>query len=254
MSESILDHKIVSSRYFFPRAKEFKNPFYVDCDGARLACYYQNKHPDAKTIVFFHGNGEIVADYINFFVPVFDQLGFNCFLSEYRGYGLSTGTPGLVRMLSDVKPVIEAIGQPPENLILFGRSVGSIYAIHGASLFPGIAGLILESGIAEVFERLLLRVRPEEIGITLAEMEEEVATYFNVQEKLPLYNGPLLVLHARHDNLVHFSHGQRLYEWSLQPEGKKILKIFDSGDHNDIFAANAQEYIRQLADYLGMLT
>ena len=75
MPESILDHKIVSSRYFFPRAQEFKDPFYVDCDGARLACYYKNNHPDAKTVVFFHGNGEIVADYINFFVPVFDQLG-----------------------------------------------------------------------------------------------------------------------------------------------------------------------------------
>lgn len=253
MHESILDHEIVSSRYFFPRAEGFENPFWVECNDARLACYYQKNHADAKTIVFFHGNGEIVADYIDFFVPIFDQLGFNCFLAEYRGYGLSTGNPGLVKMLSDVKPVIQAIEQPPENLVLFGRSVGSIYAIHGASLFPGIAGLIIESGIAEVFERLLLRVLPEEIGITLARMEQEVATYFNVQEKLPLYKGPLLVLHARRDSLVHFSHGQRLYEWSPQPEGKKILRIFDNGDHNDIFAVNAQEYIQQLASFLSSL-
>lgn len=250
MSKSILDHKIVSSRYFFPRAEGFDNPFWVDCGGAELACYYRQNHPHAKTIVFFHGNGEIVADYIDFFVPIFDQLGFNCFLSEYRGYGLSTGNPGLVKMLSDVGTVINAIGQPPENLVLFGRSVGSLYAVHGVSLFPTIAGLIVESGIAEVFERLLLRVRPEELDITLERMEQEVEIHFNNQEKLKQYNGPMLVMHARHDSLVHFSHSQRLYEWGIEPEGVKNLKIFDNGDHNDIFAVNAQEYIQQLAAFL----
>lgn len=253
MSRSILDHKIVSSRYFFPRGEEMKNPFWVDCGDARLSCYYREKNPEAKTIVFFHGNGEIVSDYIDFFIPIFDQLGLNCFLAEYRGYSMSTGTPGLVKMLSDVKPILNAIDQPLNRLVLFGRSVGSIYAIHGVSLFPEIGGLIIESGIAEVFERLLLRVRPEELDISLEVMEEEVATHFNMQDKLQKYTGPLLVMHAEHDSLVHFSHGQRLYEWSQQPEGTKILKIFENGDHNDIFAVNAQDYIQQLAAFLNTI-
>lgn len=253
MSRSILDHKIVSSRYFFPRGEEFKNPFWVDCGDARLSCCYRKNSPGAKTIVFFHGNGEIVADYIDFFIPIFDQLGFNCFLAEYRGYSMSTGTPGLVRMLSDVKHIIEAIDQPLNRLVLFGRSVGSIYAIHGVSLFPDIAGLIIESGIAEVFERLLLRVRPEELNIALEVMEEEVATHFNMQDKLQKYTNPLLIMHAKHDSLVHFSHGQRLYEWSPQPEDVKTLKLFEKGDHNDIFAVNAHDYIQQLASFLNTI-
>jgi pimeloyl-ACP methyl ester carboxylesterase len=128
--------------------------------------------------------------------------------------------------------------------------VGSIYAIHGVSLFPDIAGLIIESGIAEVFERLLLRVHPEELNISLERMEEEVAAYFNMQKKLQNYNGPLLVMHAKHDSLVHYSHGQRIYDWSPQPEGVKTLNIFENGDHNDIFAVNAQDYIRRLAAFL----
>ena len=53
MNKSIIDHRIVSSRYFFPRPEQFENPFRVDCGEAQLACYYRQINPDAKTIVFF---------------------------------------------------------------------------------------------------------------------------------------------------------------------------------------------------------
>lgn len=250
MSESILDHPIVSSRFFFPRIQDLENTYWVDCGDVRLACYYQPKHPGAKTIVFFHGNGEIAADYIDFLVPLFDQLGCDCFVAEYRGYGMSGGTPGMARMLSDVAPIIESLHRPPGDLVLFGRSIGSLYAVHGASLFPGIAGLIIESGIADVLERVLLRVRPEELGVTLEVMEKEVDKYFNMQEKLKKYKGPMLVMHALHDTLVDYSHGRKLCEWGAQPPHLKTLKVFENGDHNDIFAVNSKEYIRQLIIFL----
>ena len=61
-------------------------------------------------------------------------------------------------------------GCPASELIFFGRSVGSIFAIEAASRFPDAAGLVLESGIADVLERLLLRVQPEELGVTAQEL------------------------------------------------------------------------------------
>ena len=108
MTQSILDHPLVSERYFFPRREQFKDPFWVDCGDVQLSCYYQQKYPDAKTIVFFHGNGEIVPDYLELFVPVFDQMGYNLFLAEYRGYSMSTGVPAMVAMLGDVEHIIKA--------------------------------------------------------------------------------------------------------------------------------------------------
>ncbi len=250
MDKSILDHEIISTRYFFPRQEGFDDPFWVDCGNAELACYYQHKFSDAKTVIFFHGNGEIAADYINLYVPVMEQLGCNCFLAEYRGYGMSTGIPGLVSMLADVEAMIKAIDQPSKNLVLFGRSTGSLYAIHGAFLFPDIGGLIIESGIADMFERLLMRVRPEELNITLQQLQEEVGTYFDMQDKLRRYKGQSLIMHARHDSLVHFTHAQALHEWAPEP---KTLKLFENGDHNDIFYANAKEYLQLLKDFLGSL-
>jgi hypothetical protein len=250
-SISLLDHPLVSARYFFPRRVSIENPFWVECGDVRLSCYFLRGQPGAKTVIFFHGNGEVVADYIELFVPLFSQVGYNCLLAEYRGYGMSGGYPALQTMLGDVAHIVEAAGAPPEQLILFGRSIGSIYAIHGAYLFPRAAGLIIESGIAHLMERLLIRLKPHELGIVEKQLREEVDTHFNQPAKLAGYKGASLILHARGDSLVPWSQGQQLHDWAPPP---KTLKIFDQGDHNDILAANAEAYIRQLYTFLAQLT
>lgn len=247
---NILDHPLISERYFFPRAGAIKNPFWVDCGDAQLACSYHEIDPAAKTLIHFHGNGEIVDDWQGDFVTLIQQMGCNVFLAELRGYGRSTGQPQLGKMLEDVVPTIEALQRSARELIFFGRSVGSIFAIEAAEKFPQAAGLILESGVADVQERLLLRIDPSEIGVSAAELEAEVDRSLNHQRKLSTYPGPLLVMHTQNDGLVDVSHGQRLYDWV---SGKKRLKIFPYGNHNDIMYINAREYFELLAEFVGLL-
>jgi len=250
MNNSILNHPLISQRYFFPRRDAFAEPFWVDCDGARLACTYRRNHPDAKTIVHFHGNGEVIGDYLHDFAPLLDRMGYNIFLAEYRGYGMSTGAPALTAMLGDVERIIAAIDQSPEKLVFFGRSVGSLYAIHAAYHAPEAAGLILESGIADPLERLLLRVEPRELGVTLADIEAAVARDLDHRAKLSHFKGTSLVMHTRHDGLVDLTHGERLYQWTAQP---KTLKIFERGNHNSILMVNQQEYFQTVQDFLESL-
>lgn len=97
--KAILNHPLISARYFFPRREIITNPFYVDCGDAKLSCYYHQKYPDAKTIIHFHGNAEVVADQLYSFLPLVDRMRLNIFFAEYRGYGMSTGTPQLLNML-----------------------------------------------------------------------------------------------------------------------------------------------------------
>src|ERR1700740_175499 len=131
---TMLDHPLVSSRYFFPRQEPFADPYWsTAADGSRLACYYRVVHPDAKTVVYFHGNGEVVADYLPSFPEWITRAGCNVLLAEYRGYGMSTGHPALVRMLPDVSAVLQNLGIPDSQIVLFGRSIGSLYAVHGVS-------------------------------------------------------------------------------------------------------------------------
>jgi len=247
---NILDHPLISERYFFPRDGFFKDPFWVDCGDARLACSYHEIDPEAKTLIHFHGNGEIVDDWQGDFVSLIQKMGCNVLLAELRGYGQSSGQPQLGKMLEDVIPTIEALKRPASELIFFGRSVGSIFAIEAAATFPQAAGLILESGVADVQERLLLRIDPWEIGVSAEELAAEIDRSLNHQSKLTDYPGPVLVMHTQHDGLVDVSHGQRLYDWA---PGQKRLKIFPQGNHNDIMYVNAREYFGLLAEFISGL-
>jgi len=229
MTKEILNHRLISERYFFPRQGAFADPFWVECGDARLACSYHELDPQAKTLVHFHGNGEIVDDWQGDFVTLVQQLGCNVFLAELRGYGQSSGAPQLGKMLDDVVPTIEALGRPASELILFGRSVGSIFAIEAAERYPEVAGMVIESGVADVLERLLLRVHPQELGCTAEELVAAVSESLNHQQKMAAYPGPLLVMHTQYDGLVDVSHGQRLYE-SIGTSKKRW--VFSGAKHN----------------------
>jgi pimeloyl-ACP methyl ester carboxylesterase len=245
----LLDHPLISERYFFPRPGALADPFWIDAGDARLACHLHRVDPAARTLVHFHGNGEIVDDYLGDFVELIGRMGCNCLLVEYRGYGRSQGSPQLGRMLADVDAVVRAAGEP-RQLIFFGRSVGSIFAIEAAARFPQAAGLVLESGIADVQERLLLRVQPAELGVSSQALTEVVERQLDHRRKLALFPGPVLVMHARHDGLVGVEHGERLHQWAA---GDKRLQIFAQGDHNSIMFANAREYFKLLAEFIDSL-
>ena len=239
---SIADHDIITDRYFFPRPASVGDAQIVDVGEAQLACYFHDGGHDL-TVVHFHGNGEVVADYIPGFANQLDQLGVNTFFAEYRGYGGSTGTPRLGAMLDDVGAIREAVGVPDEKLLVFGRSVGSIYAIEFAARFPEISGLIVESGIADVLERILLRASPQQMGTTLEAMTDEFENLFDHRKKLEAFDGPALFLHAEYDHLVDKSHAERNAEWT---GSKTRLVIFEEGDHNSIFYVNRQAYLEEL--------
>jgi pimeloyl-ACP methyl ester carboxylesterase len=191
-----------------------------------------------------------VADYLDGFPELIGRMGCNCFLAEFRGYGGSTGTPQLGRMLEDVKQTIQAIGQPAGKLVIFGRSVGSLFAVKAAELFPNIAGLILESAVAEPLERLLLRLHPEEIGTTAERLKEAVMAAMNTQHSMENFTKPTLILHTRHDGLIDVSHAERLAKWC---GGPVQLEIFEQGNHNDIMFVNGPRYFSLINEFLNSL-
>jgi pimeloyl-ACP methyl ester carboxylesterase len=218
----------------------------VDAGDAVLACALHRADPKGHAVVHFHGNGEVVADWQEGFDGFIGRLGWELLLAEYRGYGASTGEPQLGRMLADVEPTLRAAG-PPGKVVVFGRSVGSIFALEAVARFPGVAGLVLESAIADPLERLLLRVAPRELGVDAATFEAAVAARLDHRAKIGGYRGPVLVLHARNDGLIDPSHAERLAAWA---GGPVTLRILEGGDHNSILAENEEEYLEAVAGFL----
>jgi len=243
----LLNSEKVSKRYFYPRYASFEKPYYVESGKNTLACYYHKIENPKKTIIHFHGNGEVVSDYFDLFLPQIEKLGCSILFAEYRQYGLSTGeAPSLVGMLEDVEQIIKSIDVAPQEIVLFGRSVGSIYALHGASLFPNVAGLVIESGIANVVMRILKLTRKPKTSIK-EQMREEGKVYFDHEQKIKSFHGQTLIMHAKYDSLVHSSNAKTLYDWANEP---KQLKLFWDGDHNDIFFVNEEEYFDVLGEFI----
>jgi pimeloyl-ACP methyl ester carboxylesterase len=246
MPSSILDHPTLSQRYFFPRRDAPPSIFWIDCKEARLACAYIAPHRDALTLVHFHGNGEVVADFIPDLAADLTALGVNVLFAEYRGYGASSGAAGMACILEDVPQIVNALSISPNRLIVFGRSVGSLYAVELVHRFPETAGLIIESGIADPLERILLRIRPEELNVTAMQLADEVRSRLNPQPKLNAYHGRVLVLHAENDSMVDSSHAVRNARYAK----RATLRLLPEGDHNSIFDENREEYLATLAAFL----
>jgi pimeloyl-ACP methyl ester carboxylesterase len=255
VADSLLDHPLLASRLFFPRSASVDHAFLVTAaDGiSKLACFRALPHPGAPTVLHFHGNGEVVSDYLPDMAEEFARLGVNSLFAEYRGYGGSDGSPALGSMLEDAAAVLEASGEEPANVVLFGRSIGSLFAIELAARYPSVRGLILESGIADVLERALFRVDAEELGASQADLEAAFAERFDHRAKLGRYRGPTLILHAANDRLVLASHAERNFAWSGAAEADKELILFRRGAHNSVFLANYAEYIDALRRFLGHL-
>jgi hypothetical protein len=247
-SDSILDHPAISGRYLFPQPRCIDDPFIVQAEGAELACYQKVIDPDNFTMVHFHGNGEAVADYVPDMVDVFAELGLNSLFVEYRAYGGSTGKARLVAMLGDGEAAIKAAGLTPEKAILFGRSIGSLYAIELVLRQGAIAGLILESGIADPSERFLTYADLSAEGIEEADVLAEVERHFDHRRKLSTYTNPLLILHTENDGLIDISHAERNYNWAGSAQ-KRLLR-FPMGNHNTILGTNWKEYWAAVGDFV----
>ena len=244
----ILDHPIVNEFMFFPRSTTVEPSLFVEVEDARIACYLRQPFPDAGTVLYFNGNGELASEYATDSANLFLDMGVNVCFVEYRGYGMSTGVPTLINMLDDGEKIVQALGIAPEKLVVFGRSLGSLYAIELAHRIPQIAGLVLESAIANLGESVSLRIAMKELQPPEAELEKEINTYFNLQQKLKSYAGHLLVLHAEHDRVLNRSHADRLHTWA--DGNHKRLVVFPNGSHNSILFANLQSYLQEVAAFL----
>ena len=244
---SVLNHPLIAARYFFPQRVPLPGATWVETPAGPLSCWRSAPPSTRPLLVHFHGNGELVHHWIDGFAPVIEAMGFDVFLAEYRGYGASAGEPLLGEMLGDLDAIHEALGVADADTVVFGRSVGSIFAIEWVKRYPETRGLILESGIFDVLERLALRVTPGELGCTQEALEAACREHLDHGAKLRGYAGPSLILHARGDHLVDHTHAQR----NAEAAGARArLVTFPHGDHNSIMAANAEDYFAEIGAFL----
>jgi alpha-beta hydrolase superfamily lysophospholipase len=200
------------------------------------------------SILFFHGNGEIVSDYTDI-SPIFNDIGINFLPVDYRGYGRSTGTPTVSDMINDSHIILDWIQNRLKKesyngpLILMGRSLGSASVLELASNYSDqIDGLIIESGFSKIEPLLkLFGVNIKGLGITEEDSRQNI-------QKIKKFHKPTLIIHAENDHIIAFSEGQALFENS-PAENKRLLKILNA-DHNTIFFVGMSEYMEAIKELI----
>jgi hypothetical protein len=201
---------------------------------------------DHATLLFFHGNGEIAADYDDI-APLFNRAGVNFVVADYRGYGCSQGRPTASSMMTDCHRILDYVdrwkadnGYTGPTLVM-GRSLGSASALELAHTHADrLAGLIIESGFARTGPLL------QRLGAPWQPLGSRAGRGFANIDKIRTFRNPTLIIHAEFDRIIPFSEGQALYDASGAEE-KRLVKI-PGADHNDIFFRGMAPYLKAVAD------
>jgi alpha-beta hydrolase superfamily lysophospholipase len=232
MGAEVFDSAEFTSRLFYPRRDDSYPPqgaqdLLVDVPGAKLHVRVHPAPEARRGLLLFHGNGEVVADWDEV-APLFASAGARLAVCDYRGYGRSSGAPSLRAIIDDAPVVLRAVAAAVElPVVVMGRSLGSLCAQSLlAATPPDVAGVILESGIADL--RAFVHRRGLEMP-TLAAADAEV---FDPQLKLARGRLPLLILHGAQDDLISPEEAHLAFATATSPR-KELVLVPDRG-HNDI--------------------
>ena len=246
---SVLDHPNISMNSFYPRVIWTPTPEGAEdhtvpvAEGITLSCRFFPVGRANPTILFFYGNGETAADYDNI-APLYNGIGVNFFVADYRGYGGSGGFPTFSAMLSDAHQVLEALrgilaaGQFADQVVVMGRSMGRHPAFElAASRSDGVTGLIVESG------RPVLGQFVNELSIAEAQRLESA-----YRDKVRSIDMPVLVIHGELDELAPVQQAVDMYHEFTSPD-KRLLTIPGAG-HNDLLYRGQTPYFDAITDFV----
>ena len=249
---SALDDPQVSLNSFYPRQGWTPTPEGVqdytvnvggDGEDIGLSCRFFPVGNNSPTILFFYGNGETAIDYDSI-APLYNQIGVNFFVADYRGYGKSGGTPSFTAMLSDANTVLEAmrivLGASGYNgrVYVMGRSMGRHSAFELASKeSPGISGVIIESGRPSLGQFTG--------GLAPQQAKELEDAYRAKAASIAI---PALVIHGEVDALAPLADAEAMFQ-SFASKEKKMLTVKGAG-HNDLLFKGMDEYFTAIRDFI----
>ncbi len=210
-------------------------------DGVELFGWYVPAPNSKGTILFCHGNAGNISHRLEY-LQIFHRMGLSTFLYDYRGFGLSSGTPSEEGTTLDSEAALDFVmsrkGVPSERIVLYGESLGGAVAARLAvQQRPG--ALILASTFtslpdlgAELYPlfpvRLLSRFR------------------YDTLEYLRRVESPTLLIHSPDDEIVPFRHGRELY--NAVSASRELLSI--KGDHNSGFIISGDVYAQGIQRFL----
>ena len=192
-------------------------------DHLRLTHWYSKQ--GRPYIIVLHGNAGNIEGRAYRFKFLVDQ-GYSVLLVSYRGYGDNLGQPTESHLIADSTLALEWLfkqeGVHPEEVVLFGESLGSGVAIALATQYP-VKGLILDGAYSSITE----------IGqsdFPFLPVRWLLKDTWDSQSRIKKVQAPILFIHSKKDSIVPFRFGQKLFQAANEP--KRYVWLEHSG-HDD---------------------
>ena len=220
--------------------------WFNSADGTRLNGWFfeSRSRPAAATIVFFHGNGGNISN-VGWMGQRFAKHGFNVLVFDYRGYGASEGVAADESGLyadgdAAVAYVVNNKGVRPEQIVLYGHSLGTTVAVDVASR-GNYGAVVLESGLSSASS-----VAATALPWLPSALHFLGRNRFESARKLASVKAPVLIAHGDPDTTIPTSEARLLFAAANEP--KKLLIVPGAG--HVVFGAAGEQYLSQVEQFM----
>lgn len=196
------------------------------------------QHPSPKhVILLFHGNGEHLGYLADELHELCESYSATVMAFDYRGYGLSPGKPFEAGILTDAVSVhewlAERVQKSPNEIVLWGRSLGGAVAIHCAAT-SGAKTLVLDRTFSSMVDVANSHYPWLPVKTLLQNRYPSV-------ERIASYHGPLVQVHGTDDALVDLEFGKRLFA-AANSEPKHFIEAEGLG-HNEPWPREVEDEV-----------
>ena len=195
-------------------------------DNVRLHGWLVHSQMDGPSplLIYFGGNAEEVS----WMIEARDRLPrWSILLVNYRGYGLSEGSPGEDELLRDALLIYDIFSEREEinggEIAVMGRSLGSAPATYVSGMRTPAATVLVSSfgSIQEVAEN----------NFPLIPVSRLLRHKFDIKSYAENAGNPMLTIVASNDRIIPAHHSGKLFQaW----DGEKEFVVIQNAGHNDI--------------------
>jgi fermentation-respiration switch protein FrsA (DUF1100 family) len=231
--DSSLFNNDTLSAYSLPTSvipESLRTQVVLTSQGKKIYGYFVRSSDPAEqnVILYNHGN----RDHLQFYwdrVELFYRMGFNVFIYDYQGYGMSEGEPSEAGIYADAIAAYQYVrsqGFADSSISVYGFSLGGAPAVHLSSQVFRPKKLILEAPFASA-SALTQSATLLDLPSTYVMKGE-----YNNAEKIRRSAAPLLVIFGVNDTFIDIDkNGRVIFRNANDP--KEFVAV-NGADHSDI--------------------
>jgi pimeloyl-ACP methyl ester carboxylesterase len=191
--------------------------------GVRINGLHFFRNETKGIVLYFHGNSRSIKGWAKY-ARDFYRYDYDVVLVDYRGFGKSTGKRGEEDMLEDMQFVYKSLAAKygEENLIIYGRSLGSGFAAKlAADNHPRY--LILDAPYYN-FKRVVERFLP------FLPLQLVLRYHLRTDRWIPKIKCHIYIIHGTKDWLIPIKHSEALQR--ISPRKITLIRIHGGGHNN----------------------